>query len=89
MRYLRCKCGKNESWSSMGSPLCRGCDECGTTLSQSPEGHKTPVPHQWTKEFNQSTGERENDVCMNCFEKRPASDEGLFDGKEAFIGRAE
>lgn len=44
MQYYRCKCGKAESWTSMGVRQCSGCKECNTTLAQHPDDHKSPVP---------------------------------------------
>ena len=82
MIYYRCKCGKAESWSSMGVSPCRGCSECNTTLATSPDNHLTPAPHQWTKEFNSGSGARIDDVCMNCLTKRPFADDGLYEKGE-------
>lgn len=71
MQYYRCKCGKREYFDGGMSPrACQGCNECGTTLEQSPERHKTPEPHEWVPQYNESTGKRESDRCKNCYEKR-------------------
>ena len=46
MQYYRCKCGKSTAYGTMGPNPCDGCYECGTTLDQAPELHRTPEPHQ-------------------------------------------
>lgn len=69
MRYMKCRCGKHEAWTTMGSPACRGCDVCGVTLAEGPEGHRTPEPHQWQEEWtiDPQTGERgKKRFCMTC-----------------------
>ena len=70
MRYLRCQCGKLESWSSMGSPACYACDVCGVTLAESLAGHASPVPHRWGEsewQIDPKTGERwQERVCIGC-----------------------
>lgn len=47
MRYYRCLCGNEQSWSTDGSAPCRACKTCGKTLAGSPSGHKDPEPHVW------------------------------------------
>jgi hypothetical protein len=69
MRYMRCRCGKLKSWTSMGSPPCRACDECGVTRAESPAGHREPAPHNWEQEWkiDPKTGERWREwVCTAC-----------------------
>lgn len=69
MRYMRCKCGKVTCWTSMGHPECQGCEECNTTLAESPDGHSTPAPHEWREEWaiDKQTGDRwKVRVCLNC-----------------------
>lgn len=69
MRYMRCKCGKHESWTTMGSPPCRGCEDCGTTLAEEPEGHTAPIPHDWRDEWkiDPQTGRRwQERFCITC-----------------------
>jgi len=48
MQYSKCKCGKAERWCS-GYPIhpCEGCEDCGTTLSFGPNGHKPLQSHKW------------------------------------------
>lgn len=45
MRFMRCKCGEYRSWTTMGSPACRTCPKCGSTLGEGPEDHPEPIPH--------------------------------------------
>jgi len=73
MQYYRCKCGKTESWGSMGPRKCQGCSECGTTLNQGPEYHKTPEPHEWVTRYSEITG-KPYEVCINCMELKEESD---------------
>ena len=48
MQYWKCKCGKSEFYGSgMGPSPCQECPDCHTTVSQSPEGHKRAVPHEF------------------------------------------
>lgn len=82
MRYMRCRCGVNEAWTSMGSPACRGCEACGTTLAESPDGHREPVPHDWREEWkiNPVTGERHRErVCLRCMDSEVVTAETLAD----------
>jgi len=69
MRYLRCKCGKREAWSSMGVPRCDGC-ECGTTLDEHPADHTAPEPHRWGDpewKLDPKSGERwQVRYCLAC-----------------------
>ncbi len=65
MRYLRCKCGEQVAWSSMGSPDCHGCSECGTTLSEHPNYHEPLQEHKWKTKYNQNTG-KPFKVCSVC-----------------------
>lgn len=74
MRYMRCKCGKREAWTSMGVPDCAGCPDCNTTLEESPEHHSEPAPHEWREEWtiDKQTGERSQiRVCLRCHRKEP------------------
>lgn len=66
MRYMRCKCGKRECWTSMGHADCDGCEKCNTTLEEHPDDHREPIPHvigmRW--KIDQQTGERY--IATNC-----------------------
>lgn len=69
MRYMQCRCGKHTCYTSMGSPSCRGCEECKTTLAEGPDGHRTPEPHQWEVEWkvDPKTGDRwQERICLRC-----------------------
>ena len=67
MKYLRCRCGQMESYSSMGSPPCRACPSCGTTLAEHPDEHKPPIPHNFEMKFDEDTGEPYW-ICSRCGE---------------------
>ena len=72
MRYMRCKCGKSECWTTMGSPLCVGCSECNTTLAEGPNGHSTPADHDWREEhtIDKVTGVTGKErVCLQCMKR--------------------
>lgn len=56
MRYLRCKCGEREMWTTDGVQDCQGCEKCGTTFSGHPDGHNPLQPHQWKTMYDQNTG---------------------------------
>ena len=64
MRYLRCKCGEHEAWTSMGSRSCVSCDKCGTTLAEAPDLHREPEPHKW------SEPQIEGSVSAPCYFRR-------------------
>jgi len=67
MKNYRCKCGKSTSYGSMGPYLCRGCDECGTTLATHPSLHKKPKPHDWSKtEVETDEGKKILTKCSWC-----------------------
>lgn len=65
MIYYRCKCGKHESWSSMGVPLCQVCEKCGSTLATSPSTHLDPKPHEYVTQYDQDTG-KPYEICLQC-----------------------
>lgn len=78
MKYFRCKCGKHTAWSSMGVAECEGCDECKTTLAESPSGHDAIAEHDWEDRWaiDEKTGERWiEQVCRKCSttRRRPAT----------------
>ena len=81
MRYLRCKCGKREAWTSMGVPRCTGCEKCGTTLDETPGTHEAPHPHTWSAPewgIDPKTGERWTFVrCLDCMRMVRANDPAL------------
>lgn len=68
MIYYRCKCGKHESWSSMGTRACEGCRTCNTTLASGPEEHISPVPpHELARvRVAADEGEAYRMSCLNC-----------------------
>jgi len=72
MQYWRCQCGKKELFESGMRPQdCQGCDECGTTLSQSPGGHKPREPHQLVLRYSTKTGKPEKQMCKVCHRMFP------------------
>jgi len=70
MRFFRCKCGSRTAWSSMGVQTCEVCEECGSTLAESPDTHLEPTEHQWKTQFNQDTGKPEYERCRVCGARR-------------------
>ena len=73
MKFMRCKCGESHSWTTMGSPLCRVCPKCGTTLAEGPSGHLDPQPHEWTTKYDPNTGEPRVE-CLNCRAPKPGKE---------------
>lgn len=72
MNYRRCKCGKCESWESGMAPAdCSGCEECGTTFSGHPDGHKPLIPHDWRPQFDRNTGKPDRPMCTRCYTLGP------------------
>lgn len=74
MRYMRCKCGKDTCWTTMGHPDCDGCPECHTTLAEGPDGHREIAPHDWREEWtiDKQTGERGKErICVQCRTREP------------------
>lgn len=65
MKYVRCRCGNQIGWTSMGSSNCEGCEECNTTLSEHPDFHDELEPHEWVTKYNVDTGEPYQ-MCKNC-----------------------
>ena len=58
----------------MGHASCDGCDECNTTLEESPEWHREPEPHDWREEFDvdKTSGARSKErVCVRCQRREP------------------
>lgn len=73
----RCKCGKAEYYESGMPPQdCQGCDECGTTYAQSPDGHKPRIPHDPKPQFNRDTGRPDRPYCRRCHQRleKPGED---------------
>lgn len=72
MRYYRCKCGRHESWGSMGPNPCARCKDCGSDLAGSPDTHAEPKPHRMlTVRATVETDEGEKDAgtmtrCVWC-----------------------
>lgn len=61
MRYLRCKCGEHEAWTTDAWPECDGCEKCKTTLAGSATGHGEIAPHDFGEpewKVDAKTGER-------------------------------
>lgn len=61
MRYMQCKCGKQQAQTSGESlPQCAGCEECGTTYASNAATHQPLIPHDLRNEYtvNRMTGER-------------------------------
>lgn len=68
MRYVRCKCGASEGWTSMGRTRCFACPECGSDMAESPKGHLDPLPHDFSSSIEQQTedGPITVPVCRYC-----------------------
>lgn len=74
MQTWRCKCGNRKYYESGMPPRdCQGCEECGTTYAQSPEGHKPLQPHTWKPQFDRNTGEPTRPICSQCGARGHAS----------------
>jgi hypothetical protein len=72
MKYLRCKCGKCQSWSSIGAePPCTGCTDCGTTLETHPLYHSSTEPHEWAIVYDEYSGKPKERRCQNCYTNSP------------------
>lgn len=69
MQFYRCKCGNATSWTSMGVPACMACDECGSSLAQSPGGHADTKPHDYVVRYEHNTG-RPYEMCRVCMRRR-------------------
>lgn len=67
MRYLKCKCGKREAWTTDGFQDCQGCPECGTTYAGHPDNHRPLQPHDWGTQYNENTG-KPYKRCKKCYE---------------------
>lgn len=75
MRYLRCKCGKYEAWTTDDEIPCQGCPECNTTVVGHPDRHKTPEPHTPRMRYSSSTGKPERMYCVRCHIALPMIEE--------------
>lgn len=74
MRSERCKCGKATRFgSAMTYHPCEGCDECKTTFSVSPDGHRDLVPHEWVAIYDERTREFVSERCDRCHIRRRES----------------
>ncbi len=69
---MRCKCGKAECGTSMGTHPCQGCEKCGTTYATHPADHQPLEPHQWVTKYHQSTG-KPYKACGRCWHTDPDS----------------
>ena len=76
MRYMRCKCGERQCWTSMGHADCDGCTTCGTTLEEHPEYHRTPTPHKFETKYDEYTG-KPYEWCPVCGRTKQELDEQL------------
>jgi hypothetical protein len=74
MIYYRCKCGKNEHWSSMGVAPCDFCHACNSTPASGPNGHRdTPTPHKIGRtKVKADEGEAYLVRCIYCFKRLSA-----------------
>lgn len=72
MRYMRCKCGKSECWTSMGSAACDTCDDCGSTLAESPQTHVDPQPHRVVAAYKPDG--KLTAHCQRCMRTRPVEE---------------
>lgn len=63
MKYLRCKCGKREAWTTDSSYDCQGCSECKTTLAVHSGFHKPLQPHAWEMMYHQG---KPYNICSVC-----------------------
>lgn len=71
MQYYRCKCGKSESWSSMGPTPCFKCDTCGSDLARDPSIHREPEPHNFvTGQVETDEGAKPLTRCTFCLKTK-------------------
>lgn len=68
MRYLKCKCGNAQSWSSgYNYADCDGCKKCNTTLASGPDGHKPLAEHEFVAYPIKADQEGVTETrCKNC-----------------------
>lgn len=68
MRYVRCKCGNLTGWTSMGTPRCLGCPDCGSDMAGHPDAHRDPQPHDFSASVQQMSenGPVNVPVCRWC-----------------------
>ncbi len=69
MQYYRCKCGESTMFGSLSPLDCQGCDKCNTTLTQHPDYHEEPKPHDWMTRYNETTG-IPYEICSRCYERK-------------------
>ena len=71
MKHYRCECGKVRFFGSDSPQPCQGCDDCGTTLAQSPTMHKERIPHHYTTEemFRDGVKIKTRVYCTRCLEE--------------------
>lgn len=71
MKYYRCKCGENESWSSMGPRPCTWCKKCESDLAGGPESHDARRPHKViAQKVKTDNGESILSTCIWCFKMK-------------------
>ena len=71
MQYYRCACGHAEAWGSMPPYPCSGCADCGTTLDQHPQDHRTPEPHDFVPyPVETAEGDKTISRCRWCHRTR-------------------
>lgn len=75
MRYLRCKCGKTEAWTTDGEIACQGCEVCNTTVVGHPDRHKEPAPHTPKMRYSSETGKPSHMYCERCHVRLPMQEE--------------
>jgi hypothetical protein len=79
MRYFRCKCGAEESWSSMGPTPCRWCSKCQTSLAtQSPDRPKHQM-REFVSTIMTDDGKIEGKLtrCMDCLKTKKELEDAL------------
>ena len=77
MRTLRCQCGKAVAYTSMSFRDCQGCEECKTTYSGHPGGHRELQLHDYQPWYDPHTGEQVGEECARCGNYKPLADEAL------------
>lgn len=82
MQFLRCKCGEQKCWTSMGHASCDVCEKCGSTLGYGPNSHPDPTAHDVLAEISDGKLVAR---CTKCFCERPIAEARNLDEMRTLI----